>query len=159
MHHNGTGRKIRRGASTLEAILVVPIIFILTIAVAEFGVIVLIQNATTQAAVKAAREAAKADDATERADAAEAEANRVMAVYNLSTGADMAVLIEDGAMPEVKRGTLACSKSGSPSAGYVRVTVCVSMTSTPFIGGLKKFGIDFMGKAIEVSAVSKKEFP
>ncbi|MCH8922470.1 MAG: pilus assembly protein, partial [Planctomycetes bacterium] len=52
---------MRRGSVTLEFILVTPIIIILTWAVFQYGILLLVQQSVTHAAAVAAREAGKGE--------------------------------------------------------------------------------------------------
>ena len=157
----------RRGAVTLEVILALPALLIATIAVFEFGIIMLVHQAVTTAAVEGAREAAK-DQSTTAATALEVE--QILDIHQLifdptstNTIDDVHLLVERFGLPTEERGnnTLPCSAQGGPlQSSQIRVTVCVRMTNAngrPVPDWLSSFGFSLAGRTLEASALTTAE--
>lgn len=158
----------RRGVETLEAILALPVLVIATVAVLEFGIALLVQQAVVDAAIEGAFEAAKEGSNT---SLAAREVRRQLAVHNLTfntaaTNAtdDVRVVVENGFLGTTEqRGniTLACFADGSaPDATQVRVTVCVLMTdgnNHPVPNWLAFAGFSLTGRRFEASATAQIE--
>ena len=150
-------RAKRRGKLVAEALVVIPILLIVTVAFLEFSLVLTLRRSVAGAAILASREAGKGATADEVANLVETS----LAGYNISIGPDIGILLEDPQlMIEEPRG-LACTAPGSNvSNGNVRVTVCVPSTGTPIVGSLQKLGApDLIGKILSASAVAKKECP
>jgi Flp pilus assembly protein TadG len=158
---------VRRGAVTLEVILALPALLIATIAVFEFGFIMLVHQAVTAAAVEGVREAAK-DQSTTAATALEVK--QILGIHRLifvTTGTnstdDVRLLVERFGLTTEERGntTLRCSAQGGilqPS--QIRVTVCVRMTNSdgrPVPDWLRSFGFSLAGRTLEASALTTAE--
>ena len=153
-----TGRFRRRhGLQTLELVLVLPILMLVTIGVFQFAVLMLVQQAVTHAATVGAREAGKGADVEELVDVVEA----ILAPHDIKIGPHASVTLEDptATSPVEQRGSLACPPPSTPSldSDEVRVTVCLDLTSKPLLNALKSNGIDLMGKRFRISSVVKKE--
>jgi Flp pilus assembly protein TadG len=166
----------RRGAITLEAILTLPVLVIVVLAAIQFGIVMLVREAVSQAAIVAAREAAKEanlPNPNELDDANTAVLNAVntilgvfcLAVDPTSTdvNSDTKVILEFGVEPPIVTGDpgLLCSPPSSPlvAADEVRVTVCVEMTAGPMLNLLKAFdsNLDVSSLHFQSSAHVKKE--
>ncbi len=148
----------RRGAVVMESVIAITILLMLTLAVFEFGTTISIQNAIAHAAVKGAREAGKGADI----DTVVTVVDNVLAPHDLTIGTGAGLLLEDpGALYQDTRGDLACDQPAAAlNNGYVRVTVCISATNTPFLRVLEAFGMCcFVDRMFEFSAVVKKECP
>ncbi|GIX02541.1 MAG: hypothetical protein KatS3mg112_1478 [Thermogutta sp.] len=121
-------RSSRRGSLTLEAVLVLPILLLATLAVVQFGVLMLIEQTITHAVTVAAREAGKGADI----DATVLSVNAVLGLHGLSVGPGATLVLEDSlSTPAVQvRGTLPCSVPSTPSvpAGMLKATLCVDLT-------------------------------
>jgi Flp pilus assembly protein TadG len=163
-------RPARRGVEALEVVLALPILLVATIAVFEFGIVMLTQQTITTSAVEGVREAVK-DAATLNGIAARVQ--EFVAVHNLTfstTGTnaadDVRVVVEDGSGGAGIAGdrgntTLNCSASGGAlTATQARVTVCVRMTNgsnQPVPDWLSTFGFPLSGRTFEVSAIAEFE--
>ena len=148
-------RRQRRGVETLQLVLVLPLLVIVTIAALQYAVLVIVQEAATHAATVGAREAAKGADADDVRDVV----NEVLSPHQIMTGPNASVVLETfGAAPE-QRGLLACGPIAGPplNTDEVRVTVCVDIASPPLLNCLTMFGIDFTGQRLEISALSPVE--
>ncbi len=139
----------RRGAVTVEAILVIPILFIATLAIGQFFIASLVHQSALSAATDGAKVAAAGGDA----DAVRDKVNEVLSSVNLSVGTQVAMLRETSVLTET-RGTFACTAPASPTlaADEVRVTVCVDMTASPMLNALSAFGVSVSGKRMTVSS-------
>lgn len=157
----------RRGVETLEAILALPVLVVATLAVIQFGIAMLVQQAVTTAAIEGAREGGRLGSNTTRV--AE-EIRRHLAVHNITldtttTNAtdDARVCVEFGPVICEYRGNASfeCHPQGNtPDADQVRVTVCVRMTDGdghPVPNWLKFVGFSLVGRRIEVSALAPRE--
>lgn len=149
----------RQGSLTVEVIVILPILIVATIAAFQFGSAMIVKQATVHAATVAAREAGKGADIVEL----EEVVNKMMQAHDLVVGADMTVILEDpeADLPVVSRGDLPCTPPEDPTLNpsEVRVTVCVSMTSRPFINALIHYCIDFTDRVLTASTVVPKETP
>ena len=166
-------RRLRkpRGAVTLEAIAVLPPLLILFIAVLEFGIAILTQQAVTSASLEGARTAARENATTNIVAADVLQFLTVHEVTFNTTGTnavdDARVIIEVGAAGPVglagERGntTLPCTPNGGAlAANQVRVTVCVRMTNganQPVPDWLNSFGFTTVGRNLEVSSLTTFE--
>jgi hypothetical protein len=153
-----TGRSARRdGLQTLELVLVLPILMLVSIALFQFAVLMLVEQAVTHAATAGAREAGKGADADELVDVVEA----ILAPHAIKIGPHASLTLEDptASPPIDQRGSLACPPPSTPllDSDEVRVTVCLDLTSKPLLNALKSYGIDLMGKRFRISSVVKKE--
>lgn len=157
-----TDGKRRRGSSTLEAIIVIPVLVIITVAAIEFGIVLVVEQAIAHAATVAAREAAKeavlkspSDVADELVDVV----NTMLAPHNLTVGASVAFALEVGESPTERRGALDCDPPATPmvAADEVRVTVCVRLDTAPFPNLLSGFGVDISNRCVRRSSLVKIE--
>ena len=158
----------RRGVEALEVILALPALMVATVAIFEFGFILLVQQAVITAAVEGAREAAKVGSTTE---AAALQVQQVLGTHELDFVAtsgtnmtdDVRVLV-DGPVPglnDVGNSTLPCSAQGAAlAANQVRVTVCVKMNNSknrPVPDLLGSLGFSLKDRTFEASALCPKE--
>ena len=151
-------RSSRRGSLTLEAVLVLPILLLATLAVFQFGVLMLIEQTITHAVTVAAREAGKGADI----DATALSVNAVLGLHGLSVGPGATLILEDSlSTPAVQvRGTFPCPVPSTPSVppGMLKATLCVDLTQKPFFNLLATCGLDFTGRKFTVSAMAHREF-
>jgi Flp pilus assembly protein TadG len=155
-------RRPRWGAVTLELILGFPVLLIATVAVLEFGIALLVQQAITAAAIEGAREAAKGSTAAEVAEAVD----RILSVHSIAGATagtpDVRVDVENASgLATVGDATIPCMPNGPSSLNpnEVRVTVCVRMTDgdRPVPDWLSYFGFSLSGKTFETSAMALQE--
>ena len=156
-HKNPKYRRLdRRGVLTVEALFVIPIMLLVTIAIIEFGILLSIQHSVTLAAMKGAREAGKGADISELTGIV----NEKLAPHNLIVGTAVAVRLEDPATStDIKVGDPDCDPLPGAEAidpGDIRVTVCVNTTSLPLMGQLDSLGFSLFG-LLQRSAVVKRE--
>lgn len=165
------GRTPPTGAATLEFLLAFPVLVIGTLAVIEFGLLLIVEHTVTAAAIEGARHAALSGGTTSHA----AERVRsVLAVHGLdfdsqapaaSGAGDARVVIEsdDPALAGERGNTdIAAIPAGPPlSPGQVRVTVCVPATnpatSRPVPDWLAAVGFSIAGRTITVSTLADRE--
>jgi Flp pilus assembly protein TadG len=160
----------RRGVQTVEIIVALPIVFIATLAVFEFGMLFLFQQAVGAATIEGVRDAAKGGSLA----SVQAVVNQFLQPYgiNIQAGSsDANIRLETGT--PATNATLngnTCLPSGPASvlADEVRVTVCLRLVPT---GGtsawgtndgvpnwLSKYGFSLSSHRFEVSALAKTEF-
>lgn len=148
----------RRGVLTLEAVLVLPILILMLLAILQFGILMVVEQTITHAAAVGAREAAKGADV----DAVTASVEEVLGLHGIQAGSAMTVIVEDplGNDPVVARGELDCDAPASPEVdpGMVRVSVCVDLSRRPFLNALRTWAIDFTGRQFRVSSLAPREF-
>lgn len=149
----------RRGMQTLEVVLILPLLLLMTIAIFQFGIMMLVQQAVTQASTVAAREAGKGADIDELVEVI----NRVLSPHGIVIGVDASVRLEDSEIvippADQQRGDLQCDSPSSPLLGphEVRVTVCVDLTTKPMLNALRSYGVDFRCKRFQISSIVRKE--
>lgn len=157
----------RKGVEYLELILVMPILFIATLAIFEFGLLLLYQEAVTSAAVEGAREAAKTTDDTEVAGVIQSFLAIHQVIFdttNISNGGgDAYVLIERG-LTTGERGNLnyaAAAYGPNPlSANEVRVTISTPLVvanDQPVPNWLHYFGFDLGNSRMQISSLTLAE--
>lgn len=162
----------RRGLEYLELVVVTPILFMATIAIFQFGILMLYHTTVTSAAVEGAREFAK-PGATPNNVADYIE--HFLAIHDVSFNTttttagmgDAYVLFELSdtmTTTTTERGNtdLAVSAVGPPSfyANEARVTVCsklVSANDRPVPNWLKYIGLDLSARHIRVSSSTLRE--
>lgn len=159
----------RRGVITLEFLLAFPIVFITTLAIFQFGILLVVQQAVTGAAVDGAREAAKVGATLDCVAACVQQYLSVHCITFDPTGTNTTdeahLLVEDGSgMTSGERGNtdLACSPHGpGPSGSQVRVTVCVRVTDAagchPVPNWLTSFGFSQEDCVFEISSLANLE--
>ena len=151
-----------RGASTLEAIIVIPVLFISTLAAVEFGIVLVVEQAIAHTATVAAREAAK-ESALKTPSATADElvdvVNTMLAPHKLEVGTSVAFALEVGGSATENRGSLTCDPptTATVAGDEVRVTVCVRLDTSPFPNLLSGVGVDISNLCVRRSALVKKE--
>lgn len=149
----------RRGMQTLEVVLILPLLLLMSIAIFQFGIMMLVQQAVTHASTVAAREAGKGADIDELVEVI----NRVLSPHGIVIGTDASVRLEDSEIvipvEDQQRGDLQCDSPSSPVLGpyEVRVTVCVDLTTKPMLNALRSYGVDFSCKRFQISSMVRKE--
>jgi Flp pilus assembly protein TadG len=138
--------------------MIIPLLVIATIATIEFGSVISLQQTVNQAAIEGARAAAKHQDINYVVSVV----NGVLSQQGISIGANAAVRLENPPAADATSGTPSCPAPASPatvSAGNIRVTVCVpvSTTSVPIAGQLADLGFSLLGNSLRQSAVARKE--
>lgn len=165
---NRSAGRSRVGASTLEAIVALPIAIIVTFAIFQFGILMIVQQTVTRAAIEAASAGALESNVTDANTAAIAAANDVLAVHNLSidststdTTSDTKLLLEYGTSIAIETGDpgLTCSAPSSPTltATDIRATVCLDLEKSPLQNFLSSFGFNVTGKRLEISSHTSLE--
>lgn len=148
----------RRGVLTLEAVLVLSILIVVTVAVFQFAIVMLIEQGITHAVTVAAREAGKGADI----DATVESVDAVLGIHGLRIGPGASLVLEDPlATPSVLvRGETACQPPSQPPipSGYIRATLCVNLGQRPFLNALRTVCLDFSERTFTVSAVARREF-
>ena len=154
----------RRGAVTLEWLMVTPALLIVFFAAFEFGTIQLVQATITHATTYGARQAGK-DTAV--IDDVVAAVNLILDAIDLEItdvdGSGGVVFFEDGpGMANLYRfgdDDLDCDPPANPvlDTDEVRVTLCIEVSATPVIDVSDCYGITLSGKRFYVSSLVKKE--
>ncbi len=151
----------------LEGVLVLAPLLIITLAILEFSIAMVVEQAIVSAASEGARAAARQSATT--TTIAES-VDKILEVHDVAfdpTGMnatdDVQVSIEDGSGILGIAGTrgnttLTCTPTGGAlAANQVRVTVCVTMTNAsdqPVPDWLDTFGFTTSGRQFEVSAIA-----
>lgn len=157
----------RKGVEYLELILVMPVLFISTLAIFEFGVLLLYEETVTSATVEGAREAAKTTDDTVVAGVIQEFLAINQVIFDTTTisngGGNAYVLIERG-LTTGERGNLnfaaAASGPNPLSANEVRVTVSTPLVianDQPVPNWLKYFGLDLGTSRMRISSLTLVE--
>ena len=160
--------RLRRGSGTLELILALPVLFFVTLAIFQFGFLMVIQQTVTTAAIDGARAAAKEITAGDASAAAISAVNDTLAVHGLAVdptstdiSSDTKLAVEYGGTPTITTGDpgLSCSTPSSPAVGptEVRISVCVDLTTAPLLNALTSFGFDLSGRRFEISSMATIE--
>lgn len=140
----------RRSASvTLEALLVIPLLVIVTVAMAQFFITALVQQAAVNASIEGAKVASlQSSDMDDVRDAV----NRVLDAVNLTVGPEVSV-VRQTPFGTAMRGAYPCTPPATPALAIneVRVTVCIDMTANPLLNSLSAFGINVSGKTMTAS--------
>ncbi len=157
----------RKGVEYLELILVMPILFIATLAIFEFGILLLYEETVTSATVEGAREAAKTTDDTAVAAIIQQFLAINKVIFDTTTisngGGSAYVLIERG-LTKGERGNLnyAANATGpNPlNANEVRVTVSTPLVvanDQPVPNWLRYFGLNLATSKMQVSSLTLAE--
>jgi len=158
----------RRGAGTLQLIIVLPALVIITVATIQFGILMIVQQTVTTAATEGVRAAAREATVLDANTAAIDRVNEILAVHQLmidptSTDptSDTKMVLEYSTVVPVMTGDpgLVCSPPSSPAmmVTEARLTLCVDLTKTPLVNFLTSFGIDFTGRRFEISSMTTLE--
>lgn len=147
-------KRRRRGNVTLEAVLALPVAFIVTLAIFQFGLVAVVHQVAVAAANDGVRVASQGGDLT----AVRTAVDRVLSAVNLAIGANASVRRRDSST-SVTAGSPSCPELATPTvaAGEIRVSVCIDMTAPPLLNALAKFGLSFSGKRLEVRAQTAEE--
>lgn len=162
----------RKGLEYLELVVVMPILFMATIAIFQFGIMMLYHTAVTSAAVEGAREYAKpgatptnvADNIQSILAIHQVQFNTTTTVAGFGDAYVLFELSDTMSTTTDERGNsdLAVSAVGPPtfSANEARVTVCsklVSDNDRPVPNWLKYIGLDLSARHIRVSSSALRE--
>ena len=158
-------RARRSGHLTAEALLVVPMLLLISISIVEIGLVVSLKQSVIYAATRAVREATQGADNDGDLDATIEEA---LSGFNVRLNTDAGnpgnagyrVDFGSGAAT-IERGEVACDAPPTAISGdKICVTVCVKSSGSPVSGLISKFGAtDFMEKVLTNRAVAKNECP
>ncbi len=167
---NRRGVGARRGSVTLEAILAIPLLTIVLFACFIYGSINTTEGALRNAALEAAREAAKtptnlgAADAARVSDAAKDTVKSVLAIYGLSPepGGKIEIVVQDFFNPSgVTINPQGLPNPPAPAVGLdaktVQVYVRVTLADAKVPNFLQTFGFDLAGKYFEVKAIARRD--
>lgn len=167
----GSDVSVRRGAVSLEFLLVFPIVFFATLAVFQFGLISLAIQASTNAVIEGAQKAAahfspSANEATIANEVA-TEMNKYLNVNGLKigNGGTAQILVERGGTSETV-GTLPSGFTMDAASGpavqpsEVRVTLCFPLVIStganspehPIPDWLKWIGVSLASKKFQMSS-------
>lgn len=153
---NRPSSRRRRGSAVLEAMLVLPILILVALAIFQFGVAMIVEQAVGHAATVAAREAGKGASLAELGPVVE----EVLAPHGLSIGSQASLVLENGRNGRSEQlGTYPCVSPREPGmdASEVRVTVCVNLGQPPLLNALASYGIDFSRLHFQASTVTRVE--
>jgi Flp pilus assembly protein TadG len=161
---------VQRGSVTLEAILAIPLLTIAIFACFVYGSIATTEGALRNAALEAAREAAKtpthlgAADAARVADAAKDTVKSVLAIYGLSPepGGKIEIVVQDFFnQPGVTINPQGIPNPPAPAvaldAKTVQVYVRVKFADAKVPNFLQSFGFDLSAKYFEVKAIARRD--
>ncbi len=160
-------RSRRRGIQTLEAILVLPLLLIASLAVLQFGASMLLHQAVNTAAVEAAREASKipAFDVNDSVDMDKIEAvvEDVLGAHGMDVGANSGVLLiveQNGGVAcrgDETNGRTCPMASTVTDPQEIQVTVVVLFDDTPVPNLMRTFGFDRDGSFFEACSLARRE--
>lgn len=151
-------RRQRSGHLTAEALFVVPLLILISIAVVEFGMLLSLKQSVAHAAICGAREAAKGASLADVSNVAE----QSLSGFQVTLSTNAGITVEDPDLSSVQEaGVLSCTlPTAALSGGKIRVTVCVESTGSPVSGLIAKFGAaDLINKTLTKSAVAQKQCP
>ncbi len=146
----------RRGAVTIEAIVVIPILVIVTFALFQFAGTIAVEQAVSYAATAGARESAKYGTDAEIQTTVE----NALAPYNIVTGANCSVIVERFGSADTQIGTFTMThptNPAAPSSGETRVTVGVSLAVAPLSSLLGSLGLDLSTRTFKASSLTRFE--
>jgi len=145
----------RRGSVTIEAIVVIPLLTIVTFAAFQFVGTLAVEQAVSYAATVGARESGKAATDAE----IEATVEAALAPFNIVTGANASVIVERFGMADSQIGTFPLTHPVTPVlvAGETRVTVGLSLSVAPLSRLLANFGLDFSTRTFKASSLVRFE--
>lgn len=166
--------RTRRGVITLEFILVLPLIVLITWGTFQFAILFLVQNTLTHATTVAAREAGKHEPVGEVAVVVDRilQATHCIDVTdrhgNPIAESGVRIIQEVGSRhgpPIITTFGDTDSNCRPPQVPQirpdeVRVTICMDLTRSPLCNYLFHFGVDELtweNKRLEISAITKKE--
>ncbi len=151
-------RKRRRGTIGFEFFLVFPILFFGTLAVFQFGITMLLEQAVVTAATEGAREAAKGAPLAEVRSVVES----ILGVHNIeiAEGSGARIDIAAGCSTQTTGDTdVVCTATGCTMIDEVRVTVCVNLSDgvSPVPDWLAMTGFSLEGKTLQASSLATRE--
>ena len=149
---------MRRAHLTAEALIIIPILLIVSIAIVELGLLLSLKQSVTHAAIRGVRVA------TQGAELSHVEfvIDEAMSGFDVALATNAGYTIEDPATNSIiNGGSINCTLPTTPiSSGNLRVTVCANSNGSPVSGLISKFGAtNFMDKLLTKSAVAKRECP
>lgn len=160
----------RRGVQTLELVVAIPVLLVVTLAIIEFGFLLALEESVVMAATEATREVTKIPGASldMRRDVAVATANRFLAPHQVQivvSGIQETSNLRIDIQGDTRTANaLVCNpKTGSPAllANEVRVTVCVRPTNAanlrPVPNWLRNLGFNLAGREVTASLVMPNE--
>jgi len=149
----------RRGAVTIEALVVIPLLVIVTFAAFQFAGTIAVEQAVSYAATVGARESGKyATDAE-----IETTVENALAPFSIVLGDEASVFVErfesSGSLSNSLIGTFPLTAPVTPAlvAGETRVTVGVSLSLAPLARLLGNFGLDFSAGTFTASSLVRFE--
>lgn len=158
-------RRLRSGIQTLEAVLAIPVLLIGMFAFFQFGPLVTVQQAVTQATIETAREISKVHmfDLSDSVDLAVAEnvVNEVLGVHGIQVGdSGLLVILEDISGVECLGDALLepthCPASTSVTdASEYKVTLILRLENSPIPNVLGSYCVDLSDKYFQVTSVSR----
>ena len=160
-HHRKAPRARRHGVGTIQLILAVPVLFIATLAIFQFGMVMLINQTIVTATIEGTREAARGGNIED----VRAVVNQFLAIHQLEVvdnpmGLARLILDPPNPITEVGNPAIPCSPDGpAPVAGEVRVTLCVrvSQNDEPIPNFLQMFGFSLSDQTYEASSLQLVE--
>lgn len=140
----------RRGSVTIEAIVVIPLLAIVTFAAFQFAGTIAVEQAVSYAAVVGARESGK--DATDAE--IQATVQNALAPFQIVLGSNASVLIERFGSANSQIGThVLTAPAPALSNDETRVTVGVSLSVAPLSNLLASFGLNFSNRKFQTSSL------
>lgn len=157
---------VRRGAVTLEAILVIPVLILVVMACFEYGVAMLATEGFRAAVTEGAREGAKvpttiaAVDGVRVINAVKATVEPMLNTQGIAP-ANIQVIVQDSS------GVASSGPAVGPVPGVttvidpavVLVTVRVQFTNTKIPNLLATFFVDLSTRKFDVSSISRRDVP
>ena len=157
----------RQGAVTLEAIIGLPILLLVVMAIFEYGTIMVVHHAVMAAVTKGAREGAKvpttlgAADRSRVLDAVEYSVEDVLGTHGLTVdvASGVQVVVEDstGVGSRGQAIGVVPGVTGITDPAEVRITLRVQFANARIPNLLGTFGVDLSAKYFEMSSTSRRD--
>jgi len=162
---NGTRKlwptRSRRGVQTLELILVLPIVVLVTFAIFQFGLTMVLHHAVMSAATEGAREGGKGATPAQVGSVVETV---LLTTHGLSVAQDsgVMVIVEDSltvsCVGDTNTFSAQCPVATSiTDPEEVKVTVLVEFAATAVPNFLDIYSLDFSGSRYEIASIALKE--
>ncbi|MCA9178315.1 MAG: pilus assembly protein [Planctomycetales bacterium] len=143
---------------TAEALIIIPLLLLISIAIVEFGLLLSLRQSVAHAAIEGAREASKGVTTADLNGIVET----ALGGFDVALATNAGYLFEDPAnLVFAQVGAITCDQPSTPlTLGNVRMTVCVNSSGSPVSGLIAKFGgANLLDKIMSATAVAKTECP
>jgi Flp pilus assembly protein TadG len=151
----------RRGAASVEFLLALPALALVTFAIFQFGLLMTVHQAISAAASVGAREAGQGAAAADVAAAVERVLSPHDVEINGAADSGTKVVVEDGAaypaFDEFGDPAMVFTSGPSLAGNEVRVTVLVKLSAARVPNALAALGFDFGERTFRISSLVRKQ--